>query len=46
LSDAALNAAADAAFAQARPMSDNAFKVELGKRTLIRAVRQAASMTI
>jgi xanthine dehydrogenase YagS FAD-binding subunit len=46
LSDAALNAAADVAFAQARPMSDNAFKVELGKRTLIRAVREAATITI
>jgi xanthine dehydrogenase YagS FAD-binding subunit len=46
LSDATLTAAADAAFAQARPMNDNAFKVELGKRTLIRAVRQAATMTI
>jgi xanthine dehydrogenase YagS FAD-binding subunit len=46
LSDATLNAAAEAAFAQARPMSDNAFKVELGKRTLIRAVREAATITI
>lgn len=46
LSDAALAAAADAAFAQARPMSENAFKVELGKRTLVRALRQAATMNV
>jgi len=46
LTEEALTAAADAAFAQARPRGDNAFKVELGKRTLVRAVRHAATMTI
>jgi xanthine dehydrogenase YagS FAD-binding subunit len=46
LDDAALDAAADKAFAQARPMTHNAFKVELGKRTLKRALRQAAEMEI
>jgi xanthine dehydrogenase YagS FAD-binding subunit len=46
LDDAALDAAADRAFAQARPMTHNAFKVELGKRTLKRALRQAAEMEI
>jgi xanthine dehydrogenase YagS FAD-binding subunit len=46
LSDATLAAAADAAFAQARPMRENAFKVELGKRTLVRALRQAATMNV
>ncbi|MEA2978639.1 MAG: xanthine dehydrogenase YagS FAD-binding subunit [Alphaproteobacteria bacterium] len=39
-------AAADAAFAQASPHQHNSFKIELGKRTLIRALRQAAEMTI
>jgi xanthine dehydrogenase YagS FAD-binding subunit len=31
-------AAADAAFASAKPRRDNAFKIELGKRTLVRAL--------
>jgi xanthine dehydrogenase YagS FAD-binding subunit len=31
-------AAADAAFAGAKPRRDNAFKIELGKRTLVRAL--------
>jgi len=31
-------AAADAAFAAAKPRRDNAFKIELGKRTLVRAL--------
>jgi xanthine dehydrogenase YagS FAD-binding subunit len=44
--DATLAAAADAAFAPARPRRENAFKVELGRRTLVRAVRQAATMTV
>jgi xanthine dehydrogenase YagS FAD-binding subunit len=46
LDDTALNAAAEKAFAQAHPMTHNAFKVELGKRTLKRALRQAAEMEI
>jgi xanthine dehydrogenase YagS FAD-binding subunit len=46
LDDVTLNAAADKAFAQAKPMAHNAFKVELGKRTLVRALRQAAAMEI
>jgi xanthine dehydrogenase YagS FAD-binding subunit len=46
LDDAALNAAAEKAFAQAQPKTHNAFKVELGKRTLVRALRQAASMEL
>jgi xanthine dehydrogenase YagS FAD-binding subunit len=41
--EAAWRAAADAAFAEARPRKDNAFKVELGKRTLARALAEAAS---
>jgi xanthine dehydrogenase YagS FAD-binding subunit len=39
-------AAADAAFAQAIPQEHNAYKVELGKRTLMRALDQAAAMEI
>lgn len=46
LDDSVLKAAADAAFAEAKPHAHNAFKVELGKRTLIRAVKQAAAMEI
>ena len=46
LDDGTLNAAADAAFADARPMEHNAFKVALGKRTLIRALHQAATMEL
>jgi xanthine dehydrogenase YagS FAD-binding subunit len=40
------NRAAAAAFAAARPRSDNAYKVELGKRTLVRALLQAGLITI
>jgi xanthine dehydrogenase YagS FAD-binding subunit len=46
LDDAALDAAADKAFAQAQPMKHNAFKVELGKQTLKRALRQVAELEI
>jgi xanthine dehydrogenase YagS FAD-binding subunit len=46
IDDNSLKAAADAAFAQARPRAHNAFKVELGKRTLTRALRQAAALEI
>jgi xanthine dehydrogenase YagS FAD-binding subunit len=44
--DDSFRAAADAAFRDAKPRGENAFKVELGKRTLVRALRQAASMEI
>jgi xanthine dehydrogenase YagS FAD-binding subunit len=37
-------AAADAAFANAQPRTDNAYKVALGRRTLARALVQAAAM--
>jgi xanthine dehydrogenase YagS FAD-binding subunit len=46
LDDAALNDAAEIAFAQAQPREHNAFKVQLGKLTLIRALRQAAAMEL
>lgn len=46
LDDEALTAAAEAAFADARPAKHNAFKIALGKRTLIRALRQAATMEL
>jgi xanthine dehydrogenase YagS FAD-binding subunit len=34
------------AFAQARPYEHNAFKIQLGKLTLVRALRQAATMEL
>ena len=37
---------ADAAFAGAVTHEDNAFKPELGRRTLVRALLQAAAMRI
>jgi xanthine dehydrogenase YagS FAD-binding subunit len=46
LDDDTLNAAADAAFADAQPHEHNAFKIELGKRTLKRAIAAAASLEI
>jgi xanthine dehydrogenase YagS FAD-binding subunit len=46
LSEGALNAAADAAFVGAKPREHNAFKIELGKRTLVRALRQVAAMEV
>jgi xanthine dehydrogenase YagS FAD-binding subunit len=46
LDEKSANAAAAAAFADARTYEHNAFKVELGKRTLVRALRQAAAMEI
>ena len=46
LDETATHRAADLAFADARPREHNAFKVELGKRTLIRALRQAGVMEI
>jgi xanthine dehydrogenase YagS FAD-binding subunit len=45
-SDAAANAAAEAAFAQAKGREHNKFKIELGKRTLMRALHQAVEMEI
>ena len=46
LDDAVIASAADAAFGAAEPHEHNAFKIALGKQTLIRAVRQAASMEL
>jgi xanthine dehydrogenase YagS FAD-binding subunit len=46
LDESTLAAVADKAFENARPKTHNAFKVELGKRTLVRALRQAATMEI
>ena len=43
---AALQQAADAAFADARGLEHNAFKIELGKRTLMRALAHAAAMEV
>lgn len=39
-------AATDAAFREARPYADNAFKIELGRRTLARALEQAAALEL
>jgi len=44
MDETAANAAADAAFAEARPQLENGFKIELGKRTLVRALLQAATL--
>lgn len=44
--DEAANAAAEAAFADASAREHNAFKIALGKRTLVRALRQAAAMEL
>jgi xanthine dehydrogenase YagS FAD-binding subunit len=44
LSDDAIAAAADAAFGGAKPQGENAFKIDLGKRTVARAIRQAAAL--
>jgi xanthine dehydrogenase YagS FAD-binding subunit len=46
LDEQTATAAANAAFAQASPHEHNKFKIELGKRTLVRALRQAASLEI
>jgi xanthine dehydrogenase YagS FAD-binding subunit len=46
INDASMQAAADAAFADAQTQEHNAFKVELGKRTLMRALGEAAAMEI
>jgi xanthine dehydrogenase YagS FAD-binding subunit len=44
--ETAAEAAADAAFSQAKSREHNGFKVELGKRTLVRALQQVATMEI
>jgi xanthine dehydrogenase YagS FAD-binding subunit len=44
LDEQAATTAAEAAFTNARPRTDNAYKVALGKRTLVRALLQAATM--
>lgn len=44
--DETLRAAADTAFLHAATRPENQFKVALGKRTMIRALRQAAAMEI
>jgi xanthine dehydrogenase YagS FAD-binding subunit len=46
LDDETLNAATEAAFQHAAARPDNRFKITLGKRTMIRALRQAAAMEI
>ncbi len=46
LDDVTKDAAAQAAFADAQAHEHNAFKIELGKRTLRRAIEQAAAMEI
>ena len=46
LDEAAATAAAEAAFAGARPLRHNAFKVALGKRTLTRALLETRQMPI
>jgi xanthine dehydrogenase YagS FAD-binding subunit len=46
LDEQTVEAAATAAFADARGREHNAFKVELGKRTLARALHQAAALEL
>jgi xanthine dehydrogenase YagS FAD-binding subunit len=46
LDEKAAAAAANIAFAEAKAYEHNAFKIELGKRTLVRALRQAAALEI
>ena len=45
-SERVFQAAADTAFRTAQPREHNAFKVELGKRTLVRALTEAAAMNV
>ena len=42
--EATADAAARAAFTGATPRSDNAYKIELGRRTLVRALMQASRL--
>jgi xanthine dehydrogenase YagS FAD-binding subunit len=44
--DEAFSEAASIAFANAKPRKHNAFKIQLGKLTLARALRQAATMEL
>jgi xanthine dehydrogenase YagS FAD-binding subunit len=46
IENATVDAAAEAAFADARGREHNTFKIALGKRTLARALRQAAAMEV
>jgi xanthine dehydrogenase YagS FAD-binding subunit len=46
LDELSAGAAADAAFAQAEPRQHNAFKIELGKRTLVRALLETRDMKV
>ena len=46
LDEASAGAAADAAFAGAEPRQHNAFKIELGKRTLVRALLETRDMKV
>ncbi|TPI09455.1 xanthine dehydrogenase family protein subunit M [Mesorhizobium sp. B4-1-3] len=46
LDEASAGAAADAAFAGAHPRQHNAFKIELGKRTLVRALLETRDMKV
>jgi len=46
LDEQAARKAADIAFQSARPLSENAFKVPLGKETLVRALLETASLQI
>ncbi|HEX8413600.1 MAG TPA: hypothetical protein VF637_06885 [Sphingomicrobium sp.] len=44
LDEASANEAAEAALAGAEPQGENAFKVELGRRTVVRALLEAKAM--
>jgi len=46
LDDKTAHQAAEAALAQARPIGEAAFKVELGRRTLVRALMQAQALEV
>jgi xanthine dehydrogenase YagS FAD-binding subunit len=46
IDDVTLKVAATVAFAHATPRKHNAFKIELGQRTMVRALKQAAAMEI
>jgi xanthine dehydrogenase YagS FAD-binding subunit len=46
LTEESARAAADAAFADARPRQLNRFKLDLGKETLVRALLDARDMKV
>jgi xanthine dehydrogenase YagS FAD-binding subunit len=46
IDEAAARRAAEAAFAEARTHGDNGYKPELGKRALVRALLQAAQLSV